>query len=173
MISVPNALTLLRLALLAPVLVLVHNGHGMAALAVYFLLLATDMLDGWAARKFKQETRSGEYLDFVVDFACNYALIGYFALMGKIAGINIALVLIATAALAWVAAALSRKAKRLYMPHRISGKTLAVAVSVSIMGFLTGNRHANLVLAVALGVIFIYTLPDYLVYTLRYKEKSG
>ena len=169
MVNLPNLLTLLRLVLVAPVLVLVHGNHTAAALVVYLMLLSTDMLDGYAARKLKQDTPFGEYFDFMVDFVCYYALIGYFINTGRVEPFNIALIIVATVALAWIAVTLSVKAKRLYMPHRTSSKVLAVLLTISIVGFLIGSRFENLLFLIVLSIIYVYTLPDYIRYTLRYK----
>jgi phosphatidylglycerophosphate synthase len=169
MVNLPNLLTLFRLVLVIPVLALVHGGHTAAALIVYLALLGTDILDGYVARKLKQESHLGEYLDFVADFICYYAFLGYFIAMGRIRPYNIVLVIIATLVLAWIVVTLSRKAKRPHMPHRISSNVFSVLLSIAIGGYVVEIAHENLLFLVALVIIYLYTIPDYLRYTLRYK----
>jgi len=65
--TVPNLLSLLRLALVPVFLVLILSGSN--ALAIFVLIVAsvTDYLDGYFARKLKQETRLGQLLDPAAD----------------------------------------------------------------------------------------------------------
>ena len=67
LLTVPNLLTLARLASLPIVTVLARRGQVVAAAAVFLAGMGTDVLDGWLAKKLKQQTRLGLYLDPVVD----------------------------------------------------------------------------------------------------------
>jgi len=69
-ITIPNALTLLRI-LLVPVLVVVfylpfHN-HLLVAAAIFGLAALTDWFDGYLARRLQQMTALGAFLDPVAD----------------------------------------------------------------------------------------------------------
>ncbi|QYJ87708.1 CDP-diacylglycerol--glycerol-3-phosphate 3-phosphatidyltransferase [Shewanella mesophila] len=68
--NVPIALTLFRLVLL-PIFVVVfylpYSWSPFAAAFVFWLAAVTDALDGYAARKLKQSTRFGAFLDPVAD----------------------------------------------------------------------------------------------------------
>lgn len=66
-VTLPNALTALRLAL-TPVFAacVVRNASG-AALAVFAVAAITDLLDGAAARLLDQRTKLGSYLDPIAD----------------------------------------------------------------------------------------------------------
>ncbi|WP_394205474.1 CDP-diacylglycerol--glycerol-3-phosphate 3-phosphatidyltransferase [Shewanella waksmanii] len=68
--NVPIALTLFRLFLL-PVFVVVfylpYSWSAFAAAFIFWLAAVTDALDGYAARKLKQSTRFGAFLDPVAD----------------------------------------------------------------------------------------------------------
>jgi len=76
----PSAITLTRLALVPAYLVfmLAHRyGLGLAAFAV---AIVSDVLDGWIARRFRQETRFGTILDPLVDILCSFWLfVGMYA----------------------------------------------------------------------------------------------
>lgn len=65
--NVPNALTILRM-LMIPLMVYVFNNFGAHwALLVYALASATDVLDGYIARKYNQITDFGKLMDPLAD----------------------------------------------------------------------------------------------------------
>jgi CDP-diacylglycerol--glycerol-3-phosphate 3-phosphatidyltransferase len=67
---IPNLLTLARLLLLVPVLVLFEHGTPVAQAWAFGLFLAaslTDALDGWAARRLDCASNVGVFLDPLVD----------------------------------------------------------------------------------------------------------
>ena len=69
LLTVPNALSMLRLVL-APVLVwLAWTDRPRAFLAVLCVSLLSDLTDGWFARRFDQATHLGTLLDSYGDFA--------------------------------------------------------------------------------------------------------
>lgn len=65
--SVPNALGYLRLALGAVFFLLAWHGYTGPAAAVFLVAMATDVLDGYFARKLKQESKHGIVLDALSD----------------------------------------------------------------------------------------------------------
>jgi cardiolipin synthase (CMP-forming) len=65
--TIPNALTLLRLALLVPILMFLSKGQRLPAVALIALGVASDFLDGIIARRFDQGSDLGRLLDPVVD----------------------------------------------------------------------------------------------------------
>lgn len=70
MMNLPNSLTLLRVALIPVFIVLFYLPFGWSyyASAVIFILAAiTDWLDGFLARRLKQATQFGAFLDPVAD----------------------------------------------------------------------------------------------------------
>lgn len=69
LVTIPNALSALRLVL-APVLVwLAWTGQHNAFLATLSVSLLSDLTDGWFARRFGQATHLGTLLDSYGDFA--------------------------------------------------------------------------------------------------------
>ncbi|MDB5426962.1 MAG: CDP-alcohol phosphatidyltransferase [Phenylobacterium sp.] len=75
-----NAVTLCRGLLIAPIFVLLWAGLPTAALGLYILAAATDLLDGWLARRFKQSSEFGAQLDAAVDNLFSVAILGFLAL---------------------------------------------------------------------------------------------
>jgi len=63
----PNALSLLRIALVAPILLLILNGGFAWALALFFVAGFSDGIDGYLAKRFSWHTRLGALLDPVAD----------------------------------------------------------------------------------------------------------
>lgn len=85
--NIPNALSLLRLGLV-PIFVWTYfqggtNAHGWAAF-VYALAFATDIADGYIARKFNMITKLGRILDPLADKLMTFAVIICVALDGVI-----------------------------------------------------------------------------------------
>jgi len=62
-----NVLSFFRIALVFPFLYLLVEGRFGLALAVFFIASATDFLDGYVARRFKQQSSLGRFLDPLAD----------------------------------------------------------------------------------------------------------
>jgi len=65
--TVANFLTLVRIALILPFIVLAHGGRYGLALAVFFAASLTDFADGYVARTFNQQSYIGQILDPLAD----------------------------------------------------------------------------------------------------------
>ncbi len=67
MVTLPNLLSMLRLALVPVFLILLIRGEDFWALLVLVVASASDFLDGFLARRFDQVTRLGQLLDPAAD----------------------------------------------------------------------------------------------------------
>lgn len=87
-LSWPNRLTLARILLVAPFVVMLFNVQDpdwgdsarYAALAIFAVMAVSDGLDGYLARRLKQETAIGRFLDPVADkllILCSVALLAH------------------------------------------------------------------------------------------------
>jgi len=63
----PNAVSLLRIALVAPVLLLILDGKFAWALVLFFIAGFSDGVDGYLSRRFDWHTRLGALLDPIAD----------------------------------------------------------------------------------------------------------
>ncbi len=63
----PNAISILRIALVAPILWLLHTQHYVAALVLFVIAGFSDGVDGWLAKRYGWHTRLGALLDPVAD----------------------------------------------------------------------------------------------------------
>jgi cardiolipin synthase len=64
---IPNVLTLVRLALIAPFLVSLHQQEYVRAFYIFILAGCTDGLDGWLARYFHWQSLFGSFTDPLAD----------------------------------------------------------------------------------------------------------
>ena len=63
----PNAISIMRIALVAPILWLMIQGRFEPAIVLFFIAGFSDGLDGWLAKRFHWHTRLGALLDPVAD----------------------------------------------------------------------------------------------------------
>ncbi|MCX5975508.1 MAG: CDP-alcohol phosphatidyltransferase family protein [Coprothermobacterota bacterium] len=67
MLTIPNLLTIFRLAAVAPLVIFILARNSPAAFLVILLATFSDYLDGYLARRFNQESRLGKILDPTAD----------------------------------------------------------------------------------------------------------
>lgn len=79
-VKLANLVTLSRGAAIAPIFLLLGLGHGLAALALYVLAAATDLVDGWLARRSGRASAFGAQLDAAVDNLFSVAILGFLLL---------------------------------------------------------------------------------------------
>jgi CDP-diacylglycerol--glycerol-3-phosphate 3-phosphatidyltransferase len=78
--TVPNVLTASRLLSIPVVILLSRAEFHITAACVFFAMMMTDCLDGWLAKRLRQCTNLGLYLDPVVDkivILCIFYELGY------------------------------------------------------------------------------------------------
>jgi cardiolipin synthase len=70
----PSVITLGRVALVPAFVIAMLSGYFTLAFVVFTAAIVSDVLDGWVARQFGQETRFGAILDPLVDILCSFWL---------------------------------------------------------------------------------------------------
>src|SRR5687768_437682 len=66
-LTIPNLISFLRLALIPVFASLLFYGYGATALVVFLIAGISDGLDGFIARRFKQESELGTIIDPIAD----------------------------------------------------------------------------------------------------------
>jgi phosphatidylglycerophosphate synthase len=84
--GVANALTVLRLVLIGPVVVLLARQNYPAALVVYGLLGITDVIDGVISRARREQSEFGVVMDPVADIVSTYAVFTVFVVDNLVPG---------------------------------------------------------------------------------------
>jgi cardiolipin synthase (CMP-forming) len=144
-VTVPNAISVVRLACVPVFLVLLGDGHRVAAAILLGALGASDWIDGWIARRFGQVSTLGKVLDPTADRVL--LLAGAVALLADgslpvVVGV-LALVREALVSAAVVALAL-RGARRIDVQWAGKAGTLALmfAFPLFLLGDAVNGGHA-------------------------------
>lgn len=80
--TIPNLITLLRLIVLPHLIYAFNHQIMIVAFALFLFSIGTDLVDGFAARKLKAVSKSGAYLDVMVDFLFVFGLYLNFTIKG-------------------------------------------------------------------------------------------
>ena len=91
--NVPNALTMLRMALIPVYWALMMNDHKYAALTVFIVASLTDLADGYIARKYHLITDFGKLMDPLADKLMVLSVMLSLALKGIAPWIALAIIL--------------------------------------------------------------------------------
>lgn len=169
-VNVPNALTLLRLALSLPLVALLAMGdNAVAATAVFALAMATDAIDGRLARSRGSETTFGKLMDPVADKALVGGALVALAADGRVVAWVVAVILlreVAVSALRWQA-----KREGTVIAASAFGKAKTAIQSLAVpMLILVPDPYAvlpELVLALTLLVTLISGAAYALAYATR------
>lgn len=65
--NIPNTLTIIRMILIIPFVILLLNGADIPAVIIFIVASFTDMLDGKIARKYNLVTNFGKFMDPLAD----------------------------------------------------------------------------------------------------------
>ena len=175
--TVPNLLSLLRIALVAPFLLALLRGEPRTALAVIVVAGVSDALDGFIARFFHQQSQLGAYLDPIADKLLLTSAYVALALPGIHPGMRVPVwvtVLVLARDVLIVAAALTLYltiGERHFPPSQISKLTTVFQVSGVILVLLSGlwprlELASRLVLYAAASLTIVSGL-DYVIRTHR------
>jgi cardiolipin synthase len=152
----PNAVTLLRFALLPPFVLLLLDERLPAAAAALAAIAFTDWLDGFLARRWRVTSRFGALLDPVADKLVQATAVAMLVLRGAVPAWFLGLVLAREAFLLYGAVRIRRRRGRLSVQARLEGKLSTLLVyavcCAALLGAPRGVVHAG-VAAAALFVI--------------------
>ena len=163
--SLANKITIGRALLIGPTVVCLLMGHRTAALILFGIACAGDVLDGMVARVRNEITTLGKVLDPAADKALYVALFCSLYVMGELPTLAFVLFLIPQVALG-LGAFVLRFRKRAVQSARITGKA-ASGVSFIALAFLIALwPGAIAILYVAIALTYIASI-DYLRGALR------
>jgi phosphatidylglycerophosphate synthase len=152
-VKVANLVSLLRGALILPIVLLLVSHRDGAALSLYVLAVATDGLDGWLARWSGRCSKFGAVLDSVIDNVFSLAIAGFLwlALPDLYAAYPLSLAVLFIGPLAYLAVSLAMTGK-VIMFHFHSARAGALLLFVLWPAVeLTGAVWLVLVAALIVG----------------------
>jgi CDP-diacylglycerol--glycerol-3-phosphate 3-phosphatidyltransferase len=129
--AAPNVVTLLRLALVAPAILLLANGLRLWAAAVVVVMFATDGLDGYLARRLGRITELGKVLDPTADKVAVGSLLLYLLVAGEFPLWAFALVILRDVAIAVGGVAIARRTGS--VPQALPAGKLALAALAAVV----------------------------------------
>ncbi len=151
-----DVLTLARIPL-AVAFVVVEDGR--ARLAILAVAAATDLVDGWVARRWGG-SRLGAFLDPVADKIFMAAAFGVVLFSGRLQWWEIGLVLLRDilATLAFLVTIFWQRPRAI--PARAGGKIVTLLQLMTLLAFLTESRYLE-PFAWAAGAVGLYAIYDY------------
>lgn len=161
--TLPNAVSILRMVLLVPVLVLLDRpGSGSQAAGVALLLVAgfTDLADGALARWRGWVSPSGKIVDPVADKVLIGGLVIYLAATRGFPVWLVGLVLIRDAALVLGATVILKRERLVFAANR-SGKLTTFALGLLIMAYVLRLTAAYQPLTVAATAMLVISTVSY------------
>lgn len=134
----PNAVTVLRFALLPVFVVLLLRGRHAPAAAALAAIAFTDWLDGFLARRWGVASRFGALLDPVADKLVQVTALGLLAVRGLVPAWFLGLVLGREVFLLYGALRIRRRRGRLSVQARLEGKLSTLLVYLVCFAALLG-----------------------------------
>ncbi|MFH1284729.1 MAG: CDP-alcohol phosphatidyltransferase family protein [Candidatus Peregrinibacteria bacterium] len=147
-LNIPNSISILRTVILVPLTVYFFaTGQNLTALIFSLTILALDVLDGYLARKLKQETPAGVFLDMIGDNLFIGAVVITFLIIGHINFVMFSLM----------------------AAQRVTRLAFASYIFINTKGFY---KPLHMKLIGGLLFIYIFTIPFLLEYFSRPKTSA-
>ncbi|MGB0718832.1 MAG: CDP-diacylglycerol--glycerol-3-phosphate 3-phosphatidyltransferase [Bdellovibrionales bacterium] len=169
--TIPNILTLARLALLPPMIVLFFVPFSWAAwtcLGLYVIGAVTDFLDGWIARKYNQKSEFGAFLDPLSDKIFVVTLLLMLVAVGRIESLwvlSVVIIVVREFTVSGVREFMGSRDLKLPVTQLAKWKTTLqmIATGVLIIGpFIWGGQLIGSLLLTGASVITMITGWGYL-----------
>lgn len=161
--NLPNKLTLLRIVLILPFLLVVYLGVPFAsyiALAIFILASLTDMLDGQIARKRGLVTDFGKFADPLADKMLVTAAMLWFVEIGQMPGWALLIVIVREFAVSGLRMVASDKGRVIAAGWSGKVKTASTMVCIVLM-FLPIPAVVNTLCVAVIVVTTIYSGVEY------------
>lgn len=172
--TLPNLTTLLRVPLGVLFIAILIYGYYWAAFIVYCIGALTDALDGYLARKLKQKTRLGGFLDATADRIFVILVIIGLVVAGKFNLLLIILIIFWVICEAIFGFLITKKIHKNYLNivHRNSIRYAAFFLYLTIGGAII-NFNYLLILVIITLLLEVYALIDYTYYYYDIKSKTN
>ena len=166
-LSWPNALTLLRVALVPVIAALLFAETDVArwwAFGVFVFAALTDTVDGWLARRYMGVTRWGQLADPAADKALIVGSLAVLAWLGELPWWAVGIIVLREVAVTVQRAVLVRRG--VVMPASTLGKAKTLTQVAAVTLYLLPSAPGALA-DVALGVAVLVTVVSGVEYALR------
>lgn len=163
--NLPNKLTLLRIVLILPFLLVLYldvPGAAYIALAIFILASLTDLLDGKIARKYNLITDFGKFADPLADKMLVMAAMVWFVENGQMPGWALLIVIVREFAVSGLRMVASDKGRVIAAGWSGKVKTASTMVCVALM-FLPIPKLVNTLCVAVIVVTTIYSGVEYFV----------
>lgn len=161
--TLPNKITLGRIALIPVFLVLAYTGHMYWALAVYIIACLSDMADGYIARKYNLISNFGKFADPLADKMLVLAAMCFFIENGQMPGWAVAIVLFrefAVSGLRLIAVEQNRVIAAAWSGKIKTGCTM---VGLGAMMVFPGVKLVNIICTAIIVITTLYSGVEYFV----------
>ena len=163
--NLPNKLTLLRIVLILPFLLVLYldvPGAAYIALAIFILASLTDLLDGKIARKYNLITDFGKFADPLADKMLVMAAMVWFVENGQMPGWALLIVIVREFAVSGLRMVASDKGRVIAAGWSGKVKTASTMGCVALM-FLPIPELVNTLCVAVIVVTTIYSGVEYFV----------
>lgn len=164
-LNVPNVLTLARIAALPFVIWRFMAGDRYGALALYVLVVLTDVVDGFIARKYNKITNFGKLMDPLADKLLLLTMLVLFCLEGTLPTWVVVLVLVKE--LAMITGGCYALYRGIVVHALPIGKAATVAFALAVISLLLGWGKVGQVLMSIAVVLMLCAMVYYLYNLLR------
>ncbi len=173
--TIPNALSILRLLMLAPTVWALLTNHNSIAFLLFVLSSMTDALDGWIARKYNQVSEWGKILDPIADKLTLNVLAMIMAFQGRIP-LFLAIVMLSRDALI-LGGSLAIMASKTIVPQanvvgKVSGAAFFAMLCAGLLNVtpLLDNFLVPMVSVLLLISIVVYTWKFFIILEKKSRE---
>lgn len=170
----PNAITALRLVLVAPLIWLLISGHYAATLWLFALMGASDALDGFLAKQYGWGSTLGEYMDPLTDkvmLISTYLTLGWLSVLP---GWLVAVVLLRDLIIVVGAAAYQFVTHKLEMrPTLLSKLNTCMQILLVLVAILDQFLAiSDVVLGTMIVIVLLTTVASGLDYVLEWSRRA-
>jgi CDP-diacylglycerol--glycerol-3-phosphate 3-phosphatidyltransferase len=153
-LNIANLITALRLLLGLPLLYFIYADDKMLSVLLYVAFLMLDVLDGFAAKKFRCETVFGKNFDFITDGVVGLGVVLVLLITEKMSLLYLALLAIPLAAKTIYIAKGMRVSRKTFVPAEWRKLNGAVLFMIPLM-FIIGHVVAVAIAYVLLVYVYV------------------